>query len=68
MAQMGQIGGDILAAGEDHRVRAAQLVGVAHHAQPHIRLNGQGIEIGKVGDVRQVDDRDVEAVFCHRIR
>ena len=61
--QPAQIPNGVLAAGQNEHVRRAHVRRRAHHTQPHIRFAAQGVHIGEIADMRQIDHRHVQQLF-----
>ncbi len=60
-AEIVQIGQRVFAAGNDHGVGTVQLGGRTDDLQPHVALHAEGVEIGEIRDVRQIDHGDLHA-------
>ena len=58
--QPAQIAEGIFTARENDQVGVGQRLRVADIAHPDVRLRRQGVKVGKIGDMRQVNDGDVD--------
>ena len=61
LAEVAQVGQRVLAAGNQDGVGLLQVGRRADDPQPHVALAAEGVQIGEVGDVRQVDHGDFHA-------
>ena len=55
-----EVGQRVLAAGKDDGVGLAKVRRLADDSQPHVALAAEGVEVGEVRDVRQIDDGDFD--------